>query len=130
MRGHMNILERLEQQAPDLTFELPDGKPVVRLGLILTLYFKQGYTSETKEKLLECFRRFYGEHQTKLKCLVYGRHKKLTTDNFEKAQQAILMSGGNDEFSLFLGSASNETEADEYSLCALNSFEVHGDKLR
>lgn len=126
----MNILEKLEQQAPDLTFELPDGKPVVRLGLILTLYFKHGYTSETKEKLLECFRRFYGEHQTKLRCLVYGRHKKLTTDNFEKSQQAILMSGGNDEFSLFLGSASNEAEADEYSLCAMNSFEVHGDKLR
>ncbi|MBX8488038.1 type VI immunity family protein [Pseudomonas cichorii] len=126
----MNILKKLEQQAPDLAFELPDGKPVVRLGLIFTVYFKQGYTSETKGKLLECFRRFYDEHQKKLKCLVYGRHKKLTAASFEKAQQAILASGGNEEFSLFLGSAPNDTEAAEYSLSALNSFEVHGDKLR
>jgi hypothetical protein len=126
----MNGLEKLEQQAPDLTFELPDGKPVVRLGLILTLYFKQGYTSGTKAKVLECFRRFYEEHQSRLKFLVYGRHQKLTADNFEKAQQAISSSAGNDEFSLSLGSANNEAEANEYSLSAMNSFEIHGDKLR
>lgn len=46
---HMNKLENLEQHAPDLAFELPDGKPVVRLGLILTLYFKRGYTNDTKK---------------------------------------------------------------------------------
>lgn len=126
----MNTLEKLEQQAPDLAFELSDGKPVVRLGLILTLYFKRGYTSDTKENVLACFRRFYEEYQTQLKCLVYGRHQKLTSANFEKAQQAISKSGGNDEFSLFLGSAPDETEADEYSLSAMNSFEIHGDKLR
>ncbi|MBI6853524.1 DUF3396 domain-containing protein [Pseudomonas cichorii] len=126
----MNMLKKLEQQAPDLAFELPDGTPVVRLGLVFTVYFKKGYTSETKEKLLECFRRFYDEHQKKLKYMVYRRHKKLTASSFEKAQQAILASSGNDSFSLFLGSASNDKEAGEYSLSALNSFEVHGDKLR
>ncbi|PQP03955.1 hypothetical protein C5612_12030 [Pseudomonas frederiksbergensis] len=126
----MNALEKLDQQAPDLAFELPDGKPVVRLGLILTLYFKQGYTSETKENVLECFRRFYEEYQSNLKCMVYGRHQKLTPAHFEKAQQAISKSGGNEEFSFFLGSAPDETEADEYSLAAMNSFEIHGDKLR
>lgn len=126
----MSTLKKLEQQAPDLTFELPDGKPVVRLGLILTLYFKRGYTSDTKENVLTCFRRFYEVYQTELKCLVYGRHQKLTFTNFENAQQAISKSGGNDEFSLFLGSAPDESEADEYSLSAMNSFEIHGDKLR
>ena len=126
----MNALEKLEQQAPDLAFELPDGKPVVKLGLILTLYFKHGYTSDTKEKILECFRRFYKEYQPQLKCLVYGRHQKLTTANFEKAQLSISKSSGNEEFSLFLGSAPDETEADDYSLSAMNSFEIHGDKLR
>ncbi|WJV26632.1 MULTISPECIES: DUF3396 domain-containing protein [Pseudomonas] len=126
----MNALEKLDQQAPDLVFELPDGKPVVRLGLILTLYFKQGYTSETKENVLGCFRRFYEEYQSCLKCMVYGRHQKLTSAHFEKAQQAISKSDGNEEFSFFLGSAPEETEADEYSLSAMNSFEIHGDKLR
>jgi hypothetical protein len=129
-RKHMNTLENLEQHAPDLAFELPDGKPVVRLGLILTLYFKCGYTNDTKKNVLAYFRRFYEEYQSQLKCLVYGRHQKLTSANFEKAQQTISKSGGNEEFSLFLGSAADEAEADEYSLSAMNSFEIHGEKLR
>jgi Protein of unknown function (DUF3396) len=126
----MNTLETLEKKAPDLEFELPDGMSVVKLGLILTLYFKEGYTSKVKQKIIECFIRFYDEFQPQLKCLIYQRHKKLTPTAFAKAQETILKSEGNDEFSFFLGSAPGSTEADEYSLSAMNSFEIHGDKLR
>ncbi|GAD64941.1 hypothetical protein [Aquipseudomonas alcaligenes] len=55
----MNALEKLTKHAADLAFELPDGTPVVKLGLIATLYFKEGYTAESKQRVAECFERFY-----------------------------------------------------------------------
>ncbi|KTC03162.1 DUF3396 domain-containing protein [Pseudomonas syringae] len=127
----MNILlKKLEERAPDLSFELPDGVPVVRLGLITTLYFKQGYTQETKRKIDECFTRFYEEFKPFLKGMVYRRQRKLTDANFSKVREQILETGSNDEFSWFLGSSTKPTEADNYSLSMLNSLEVHGDKKR
>ncbi|QEI06115.1 DUF3396 domain-containing protein [Pigmentiphaga aceris] len=126
----MNALDRLSQHAPDLSFELPDGKPVVKLGLILTLYFKNGYTRDTKERLLACFRRFHEAYRPALNCLIYRRHQKLTDPAFEKACDAILKLGGHEEFSLCLSSAADDTQAADYSLTALNSAEIHGDGLR
>ena len=54
----MNALEKLTEQAPGLTFELPDGTPVIKLGLIATLYFKEGYTPQSKQAVTQCFERF------------------------------------------------------------------------
>lgn len=127
----MNALEKLVERAPDLAFELPDGTPVVRLGLIVTLYFKEGYTLEAKLKIDECFARFYEEFQPHLKCQVFRRHRKLTQDSFAKCRQQILATEPNDQYSWFLGSAPPiGTAADDYSLATLNSFEIHGDKKR
>jgi len=124
----MNALEKLTERAPDLEFELPDGIPVVKLGLIVTLYFKDGYTAETKRALDECFTRYYEEFQTQLKSMVFRRHKKLTPDNFSKARKQVVETDPNDQFSWFLGSAPNASQADGFSLSVLNSFEIHGDK--
>uniref|UniRef100_UPI000465B7AC type VI immunity family protein n=1 Tax=Pseudomonas syringae TaxID=317 RepID=UPI000465B7AC len=126
----MNVLEKLAERAPDLAFELPDGTAVVKLGLIITLYFKEGYTLETKLKIDECFAKFYEHFQPQLKSMVYRRFKKLTDAGFSKARQQILETEPNDQFSWFLGSASKITEASDYSLSMLNSFAVHGDLKR
>lgn len=126
----MNALKKLTERAPDLAFELPDGTPVVKLGLIVTLYFKEGYTLTTKRKIDECFTRFYEEFQPHLKSLAFRRHKKLTPASFAKARQQVLETEPNDQFSWFLGSAPSATEADGYSLSMMNSFEIHGDKER
>lgn len=126
----MNALEKLTERAPDLAFELPDGTPVVKLGLIATLYFKDGYTLDTKRKIDECFSKFYEEFQQHLKCQVFRRHKKLTSATFAKTRKQVLETGPNDQFSWFLGSASHSAEADAYSLSMMNSFEIHGDKER
>ncbi len=58
--------ERLNEKAPDLAFELPDNTPVIRLELIATVYFKEGYLLENKQKVMECFARFkeeFGQYQ-------------------------------------------------------------------
>ena len=62
--------------------------------------------------------------------MIYRRQKKLNDGNFNKAREAILKTDSNDQFSWFLGSASNAAEADSFSLSMLNSFEAHGDKKR
>lgn len=126
----MTALEKLAERAPDLAFELPDGTPVVKLGLIATLYFKEGYTLDTKRKIDECFARFYDEFQPHLKRMVFRRPKKLTQASFAKARQQMLETEPNEQFSWFLGSAPIATEADAYSLSMMNSFEIHGDKKR
>ena len=104
--------------------------PTVKLGLIATLYFKKGYSLEKKNKIDECFARFYEEFESHLKTMVYRRRKKLIKDNFTKARESILQTDPDDQFSWFIGSSSSPDEADSYSMSMLNSFEVHGDKKR
>ncbi|WP_373386866.1 DUF3396 domain-containing protein [Pseudomonas alcaligenes] len=126
----MNALEKLTKHAPDLAFELPDGTPVVKLGLIATLYFKEGYTAESKQNVGKCFERFYAEFGTQLKLQVYRRDKKLTSSNFQKSLEQILATQPNEQYYWSLSSSTGMKDAPDFCLSALNSFEVHGDKVR
>ena len=126
----MNALEKLTERAPDLAFELPDGTPVVKLGLIATLYFKEGYTAERKCRVVECFERFYEEFQPQLKWQAGERFHKLSQASFEKQRDFIVRSGPNEQYEWHISSANNEKESRDYSLQSMNSFEVHGDQKR
>lgn len=126
----MNELEKLTHQASDLTFELPDSTPVIRLGLIATVYFKEGYSLESKKKVMECFERFNEEFGQHLKGQYYGRYKKLTDEGFKKTTLKILETNPNEQYEWRISSAQTVKEAAEYSLSVLNSFEVHGDRKR
>ncbi|MGR6740009.1 type VI immunity family protein [Pseudomonas chlororaphis] len=126
----MNTLEKLIYQAPNLTFELPDNTPVVRLGLIATVYFKEGYLLESKKRVMECFDRFKEEFGQYLKGQFDGRYKKLTDDSFKKTAMKILETDSNEQYEWHISSAPTASEAAEYSLSALNSFEIHGDQKR
>lgn len=126
----MNALEKLTKQAPDLVFELPDNTPVVRLGLIATVYFKKGYLLKNKKRVMECFDRFKEEFGQHLKGQFEDRYKKLTDDSFKKTTQKILGTDSNEQYEWHISSAPTASESAEYSLSALNSFEVHGDQKR
>lgn len=126
----MNALQKLVERAPDLAFELPDGTPVVKLGLIITLYYRHGYTFENKQKVMECFSRFHKEFGSHLKGHYFERYKKLTTGSFEKIHNNVLSSEPNEQYHWHLSSAPNAKEAENYSFSTLNSFELHGDKER
>ncbi|MGZ7458325.1 type VI immunity family protein [Pseudomonas sp. Ma2-10] len=126
----MNTLEKLIDQAPNLAFEMSDNTPVVRLGLIATVYFKEGYLFESKQKVLECFDRFKEEFGQHLKGQFDGRYKKLTNESFKKTTLKILETGANEQYEWHISSAPTASEAAEYSLSALNSFEVHGNQKR
>ncbi|MBB3238531.1 hypothetical protein FHW68_000003 [Pseudomonas sp. Tn43] len=126
----MNGLERLNEKAPDLAFDLPDNTPVIRLGLIATVYFKEGYLLESKQKVMECFARFKEDFGQYLNGQFDGRYKKLTNDSFKKTTEEILGTDSNEQYEWHISSAATADEAGEYSLSALNSFEVHGDQKR
>ena len=112
----MNALEKLQAQAPDLARELADGTPVVKLGLIATLYFKEGYTAARKRRVVECFERFYAEFQPLLKWQAGEHFHKLSPSRFEKQRDFLLQSGPNEQYEWQISSASNERMAREYSL--------------
>lgn len=126
----MNVLEKLAERAPELAFELPDGTTVVKLGLIATLYFKEGYTAKNKQKVMECFDRFYNEFGSELKGQFQEKYKKLTPENFKKNIEKILKSGPNEQYEWQVTSAKNVKEVGVYSLSVLNTFELHGDAMR
>jgi len=124
----MNALERLQERAPDLEFELPDGTPVVKLGLIATFYFKDGYTVASKQRIAQCFERFHEEFKAYLKWQGGERFHKLTPSRFEKQRSLVLNSGGNEQYEWHISSANNEKESEDCSLSTMNTFEVHGDR--
>lgn len=126
----MNTLEQLTKRAPDLMFDLPDGTPVVRLGLIVTLYFKEGYTLQSKQAVMQCFARFKEEFGQHLKGQFDDRYKKLTDASFNKKTSKVIETGPNEQYEWHISSAATAKEAGEYSLSVLNSFEVHGDQKR
>lgn len=126
----MTPLQILSDQAPNLTFELPDSTPAIRLGLITTVYFKKGYLLENKTKVVECFDRFKKEFGQHLKGQFTDQYKKLTNDSFKKTTEDIIQTSSNEQYEWHLSSAPTANEAAEYSLSALNSFEVHGDQKR
>ena len=123
-------LNNLSEQSANLTFELPDNTPVVRLGLIATLYFKEGYSLQSKRNVMQCFTRFKEEFGQHLKGQFDDRYKKLTDSGFSKTQEKIRESGPNEQYEWHISSAATANEAAAYSLSALNSFEVHGDQKR
>ncbi len=69
-----------------------DGLTVSRLGISITLFFKQGYTLEKKQRILACYRRFREEFGTQLR---FHRHelkglKKYSPENIAKVEEGIL----------------------------------------
>ncbi len=84
---------QLKSQLTTFTFLNGDGLTVSRLGISITLFFKQGYTPEKKQRILACYRRFREEFGTHLR---FHRHsleglKKYSPENIAKVKKAFLI---------------------------------------
>nr|WP_315448369.1 type VI immunity family protein [uncultured Pseudomonas sp.] len=123
-------MKNLKNHAADLSFELPDGTPVIKLGMIVTLYFKEGYTAEKKLKIIDCFRKFNDEFGVHLNGLLQDSYKKPTLESLEKAFTKIRSSSGNERCELHLTSASSTKEAADYGISVLGTREIHEDGER
>jgi hypothetical protein len=124
----MSGIEKIRQELHGLEFDSSDGVPAVRLGLIVTLYFRNGYEPAIKERIANCFRRFSTEFGSSLQGMVYKRYKKYSSQTLENALEEI--TGGVSRFELQVNSASSAFEVATYKLAVLNTRESHGDNVR
>ncbi|MCT8349282.1 DUF3396 domain-containing protein [Photorhabdus temperata] len=124
-----DYLSRLKSQLVGFTFTNGDGLTVSRLGISITLFFKQGYTQEKKQRILACYRRFREEFGTHLR---FHRHslkglKKYSPENIAKVEEGILNRKKNQLSSWVVSDAKNLYEAPRYLMRYLDSREISGD---
>ncbi|WP_387796053.1 type VI immunity family protein [Photorhabdus sp. RM125S] len=120
---------QLRSQLTSFLFINADGLTVSRLGLSITLFFKQGYTQEKKQRILACYRRFREEFGTQLR---FHRHelkglKKYSPENITKVEEGILNQKKNQPSSWVVSDAKNLYEAPHYLMRYLDSDEDDGD---
>ncbi|WP_025153204.1 type VI immunity family protein [Morganella morganii] len=109
-------------------FLLIDDKKryLTRLGLVMTFFFKNGYTPEKKAAILRCYRRFRELYAGKLRFHTHNQKgmKKYSEENTEKLEQYIQTSGPNNLVEWYISDAKNGDEAPEYLIRGMNSYEV------
>ncbi|MCT8348339.1 DUF3396 domain-containing protein [Photorhabdus temperata] len=124
-----DYFSRLKSQLADFTFTNGEGLTVSRLGISITLFFKQGYTQEKKQHILACYRRFREEFGAHLR---FHRHelkglKKYSPENITKVEEGILNQKKNQPCGWVVSDAKNEDEAPHYLMRYLDSDEANGD---
>lgn len=124
----MESIDRIKKEVANLEFDSSEGVPVVRLGLIVTLYFKDGYKPAVIGSIASCFRRFSEEFEGSLRGMVYKRYKKYTGKALEDALSDIVTRTS--PFELQVNSAASVSEVATYKLAVVNTREEHGDHLR
>ncbi|MDB6145650.1 MAG: hypothetical protein JWP80_4694 [Pseudomonas sp.] len=116
-------LNRLADRAANMMINATDGDPLVRLGLITTLYFKQGHTAEIKRRIDECFVRFRKDFRREINWLLHKSLRKITSGNFATSRRQILASRPNEQFIWSIGSGSTQDTA-LYRLFVMNTTEA------
>ncbi|BES86046.1 hypothetical protein PEC302107_03060 [Pectobacterium araliae] len=127
---HPDYLAQLERHAPEFTFTDNNDVVVTRLGLSITLFFKQGYTLEKRQKILACYRRFRDEFGSHLRFHAheFKGMKKYSPENIAKVEAAILNKGIYDYGGWDISDAKNKDEAPNCLIRYLDSREAGGDK--
>ncbi|MGV7963457.1 DUF3396 domain-containing protein [Photorhabdus tasmaniensis] len=125
----LDYFAQLRSQLAAFTFLNGDGLTVSRLGISITLFFKQGYTPEKKQHILACYRRFREEFSTHLR---FHRHalkglKKYSSENIAKVEEGILNQKKNQPSTWDISDAKNIYEAPRYLMHYLDSREISGD---
>lgn len=84
------LLARLKQQADQLLTDSAKCRPSARLGLMTTLYFKQGHTAQTRQRIEACFAHFHEVFRPFLKWQSYKRLRKLSPSSFSICRRQVL----------------------------------------
>ncbi|NRN29166.1 DUF3396 domain-containing protein [Photorhabdus heterorhabditis] len=120
---------QLRSKLTSFLFINGDGLTVSRLGLSITLFFKQGYTLEKKQRILACYRRFREEFGTYLRFHSHSLKglNKYSPENIIKVEEGILARKKNQLCGWVVSDAKNEDEAPRYLMRYLDSDEDDGD---
>lgn len=109
-------LNYIEKWLPEASVKYKDGSQAVNLGLIITVFFKDGHTADVRHKMVECVDRYYAEFKPYLKKTMAPKWVGITEKNYAKKRQSILDSSPEEIFSWFLGSEATDYHAPEYEI--------------
>ncbi|WP_445374283.1 DUF3396 domain-containing protein [Photorhabdus tasmaniensis] len=125
----LDYFAQLRSQLAAFTFLNGDGLTVSRLGISITLFFKQGYTQEKKQRILACYRRFREEFGAHLRFHTHELRglKKYSPENTAKVEEGILNQKKNQLSSWDVSDAKNLYEAPHYLMHYMDSREISGD---
>ncbi|EIZ8957274.1 DUF3396 domain-containing protein [Cronobacter sakazakii] len=121
----------LEKWLPEASVKYKDGSPAVNLGLIITVFFKDGHTPDVRRRMVECADRFYTEFKPYLKKTLPGkRWTAITEKNYARQKQAILDSTPEEIFDWTLSSANESYLAPDYDILIMGKRIFHKDTDR
>lgn len=123
-------LNYIERWLADATVNYQDGRPAVGLGLIITVFFRNGHTTEVRQKMVGCVDRFYKEFGVFLKKQMNGRWVGITEKNHAKKTQEIIDSSPEEIFDWYLTSAAEDYLAPDYAISIMGKRIFHNDNNR
>ncbi|EXU74195.1 DUF3396 domain-containing protein [Erwinia mallotivora] len=124
-------LNYIEKWLPEASVKYKDGSQAVNLGLIITIFFKDGHLPKVRQKMVECVDRFYSECKPHLKKTVYKKKwVGITENNYQKKRQKILDSTPEEVFSWYLGSSEKDYHAPDYEILIMGKRIFHNDSNR
>ena len=124
-------LNYIEKWLPEASVKYKDGSPAVNLGLIITVFFKNGHTPEVRRKMVQCVDRYYGEFKPYLrKTLPVKKWTKITENNYARQRQTILDSAPEEIFDWVLSSASESYLAPDYGILIMGKRIFHNENNR
>ncbi|EPB4365849.1 DUF3396 domain-containing protein [Enterobacter hormaechei] len=124
-------LNYIEKWLPEASVKYKDGSPAVNLGLIITVFFKNGHMPEVRRKMVECVDRYYGEFKPYLrKTLPVKKWTRITENNYARQKQAILNSTPEEIFDWVLSSATESYLASDYEILIMGKRIFHNENDR
>ncbi|ELY4545303.1 DUF3396 domain-containing protein [Cronobacter sakazakii] len=123
-------LNYLEKWLPEASVKYKDGSPAVNLGLIITVFFKDGHTPDVRRRMVECVDRFYTEFKPYLKKHLTQNWVGITEKNYARKRQEIIDSTPEEIFSWYMGSAEKDFLAPDYSILIMGKRIFHKDTDR
>ncbi|CRY56883.1 Uncharacterized protein conserved in bacteria [Yersinia intermedia] len=123
-------LNYIEKWLPEASVKYQDGRPAINLGLIITVFFKNGHTPEIRSKMVECMDRFYSEFKPYLKKTLTPKWVGITDKNYQKKRQSILDSSPEETFSWYLGGTETDFTAPDYEILIMGKRIFHNDNDR
>ncbi|UCQ29643.1 DUF3396 domain-containing protein (plasmid) [Edwardsiella tarda] len=123
-------LNYIEKWLPEASVKYRDGSPAINLGLIITVFFRDGHTPEVRRKMVDCVDRFYAEFQSHLKKHITRSWVGITEKNYARKRQEILDSTPEEIFSWYLGSADKDWLAPDYDILIMGERIFHNDNDR
>ncbi len=124
-------LNYIEKWLPEASVKYKDGSPAVNLGLIITVFFKDGHTADVRRRMVECVDRYYSEFKPHLKkTLPVKKWTAITEKNYVKQRQSILDSTPEEIFDWTLSSADESFIAPDYEILIMGKRIYHNDNNR